>query len=328
MCRTTKSNIYIYIYIYIYRDLAFSFEPDKDPEITFNVPVLKRYCQEVYKAALPPKHRSTAGIPLGALAQGVSSFFASQASLPKFANGPLSALLLALDKAEWKAKGPFELVSRDGVAFHLPTVCPSRVVTAFKNDLHQVIIHRAVVKLHASKGTDEMRILVERGLFFKPLLSAYCKLGQISKRILVGIVSGGTFTNSFLQSIGYDIDPVCEACGDAQDNVVHRCFTCVHVEAKAKQALGSSFHNVIVLGGSDSLYARALIPKPVLLSAPSKITVYDTIGMGADDVFSVVDGEVFGDGSCTNPSDAPLARSGFASVQVCPQGNIVKAIYA
>ena len=92
------------------RDLAFAFEPDKDPKISCTIPVAKRYCEEVYNSALPPCARRPAGIPLGILAQGVARFLRERPGTPQRAEGPLSALMMALDKAGWRAAGPFEFI--------------------------------------------------------------------------------------------------------------------------------------------------------------------------------------------------------------------------
>ena len=51
------------------------------------------------------------------------------------------------------------------------------------------------------------------------------------------------------------------------------------------------------------------------------------INMSAEDKFDGKDGEVFLDGCCFNPTTPPLARAGFAAVQMGRDGTIHKAVY-
>ena len=289
--------------------------------------MVKRYCEEVYNSALPPYARRPAGIPLGILAQGVARFLRERPGTPKRAEGPLSALMMALDKAGWRAAGPFEFICKKGRSFHLLTVGPHRVVSAFRKDLQQALIHRGMEKIHKSKGTSESQELLEKGVFFAPIRNVYRRLDAMAKRVLIKLVTGGTFTKSFLLSIGYDIDPVCDVCGEACDDVVHRGLTCCEIEGRAISALGVGFHNELVLAGSGSLKSRLLFPMPDMLSSPSSVTLFETIGLSEGDTMVPADGEVFGDGCCLCPSNSPLARTGFSIVQVCPLGNVRKAIY-
>ena len=314
------------------RNLSLAFAPDKDPEICCSTPVVRRYCNEVWNASLPPKHRDLSGVPLGVIAKGVGSFLASNPN-PPFCfkgevNGPISALQRTLYKAGWALTGPFTMTTRNDRLLHLPTVCPARVAKLFAEDLRRTIVHRDITRLHMRSATDSARPLYEQGLFMQPLLNLFKKLGPFQASILQNIVCNGIFTNTDLLQLGYDLCPDCPCCGLAEDTIYHRCFTCPDIEQRAKAALGLPLFNKIIAEGSDSLLAnRCLMPMPIFTAAPSASTIIKYINFGPDCYFHPDQGHIYGDGSCLFPDKDPLCRAGFACVQVCEAGNLIKAVY-
>ena len=306
--------------------MAFSLVPDKDPEVLFSLPVIKRFSSEVYNAALPHSMRNPAGIPLGVLASGVGRYLAANSSPPPKVAGPLSALHKTLARANWDFVSPLVLRSQSGQHVHLPSVCPSRVVDLFRGDLHNTIIDRAVRKKCATQGIG-LGDTYSHGVCFKPLVTLYNKMGYVEKSALIKTVSSGFITNSTLVNMGYDIDPTCKLCNAACDTAFHRCITCPMIEARAKVALGINLYNKILDAGESSLLFRCVFPMPMFKSLPSSSTLFETIGMSSGDLLNEGGSKVFGDGSCFHPNVAQLARAGFAVVQVNAEGDILRAIY-
>ena len=203
--------------------------------------------------------------------------------------------------------------------------CPTQISKAYKSDMAEVIQHRTVVKLQMDDKFDAQE-LYEAGLFFQPLRALFNKLPPVSKLLLVQIVTDGVFTNYSLFNMGYLCDPVCPDCGESVDTVLHRCFTCPRIEARARLAVGNStFDNIVSAGDRGLLGTRCLMPQPLTKSRPAATQIIKAINFEAGDEFS--DCEVFGDGSCANPSIPELSRSGFALVQVDSEGNLQKAVY-
>ena len=307
-------------------DLAFSLVPDKDPEITFSVPVVRRFCGEIYNAALPREHRNPSGIALGVLACGIKNYLDRNPSPPKHVPGPLAAFHKTLLRAEWKFVSPFVLESRSSANIHLLTTCPTRIVDLFKNDLKNCILNRAVETIGSTRNPPQTDVTTA-GVFYHPLTTLYRKFDPVQRNELVKIVTCSFHTNTLLASMGYDLDPTCAACGLAADTTFHRCISCPNIEHRAKCALGEPLFNRLVEAGPDSLLFRCVFPMPAFKSQPSSCTLYETIGLGADELLTDLSTDIYGDGSCLYPSFAPLARAGFAVVQVNDEGDIHRAIY-
>ena len=242
--------------------------------------------------------------------------------------GPISAFHKSLAKAEWTFKSPLVLCDAELNTYHLPPVCPKRVVKSFSDDLQKCFLSRYTCKLNAKFHSDEPEDLHENGIFFDPLRTLYKKLPFREAQTLLAITSDGIFTDFDLFCCGYDLDPTCSQCGLARDTVYHRCFSCSSVSARAEEALGSSLFNSIIAAGDQSLLAnRCLASNPKMSSRPSASTLFECINMGAGDKFNIGEGDVFGDGSCLFSNCRPLSRAGFAVAQVDNQGNILKAIF-
>ena len=313
-------------------NLSLVFQPAKDPEVSSSLSVLGAYCREVWNAGLHPVYRDASGLTLGTLARGVQGYLDNNKNPPfsfnKRINGPISALHRTLYAAGWALASPFNLINKQGESLHLLTKCPTAIVKAFRKDLVSTIAHRDIVALHMRHDTVETRELVDRGLFLQPLVALYSSLSSHDACLLHNIVNNGIFTNTDLADSGYDIDPVCGLCEQALDTIYHRCYSCTHIETRAKTALGIDLYDKIIAAGPNSLLAtRCMAPSPILTEGPSKDLLFDVVNFGEGDVMGPQGGKVYGDGSCFFPAFSPLARAGFAIVQVAPDGSLLRAIY-
>ena len=306
-------------------DLGLAFHPSKDPEVTTAAAVLKRFLQECWLAALPPQFRDPCCVPLGVIASGVSAFLKGPSAHQ--VAGPLSATARVLMYVGWSFEGPMCIKTNTGTVFNTTTVCPKRIVHAFSQRYQEVILGRAARKLHARLGTTETAALVDRGIFFEPLLSLKRNLPAKQGRALVNIVANGVITATSLIDMGFDYPPECKKCSAGLDNVFHRCFTCEHAEDKAAPAFRDNDFNAIICRDWGVLAtSRCLFPKPVVNFAPVEESIIEFVNLGAGDWFDPKDGEVFSDGSCFHPTTPALSHAGAAVVQVDSAGEVFRAV--
>ena len=132
------------------------------------------------------------------------------------------------------------------------------------------IAHRDVVSMHLKQGTEETRQLYECGLFFQPLVSLFKKFGSrnasLEASVLHNICTNGIITDTDLLGMGYQTDPICKSCSASLDTVIHRCYTCPAIEARARQALGDNHFDRIIAQGPNLFTTRLLAPAPVMLA--------------------------------------------------------------
>ena len=256
--------------------MAFAYAPAKDPESLAAAAVVGRFCSEVWNAALDPAFRDPAGTTLGALASGVASYLKASPSAPRHVAGPISALHKSLDKAKWSFFSPVVLASADGNHLHLLTICPKRIVKAFKEDLRKTVVARYATKLQVQFATPEADRLVSDGIFTEPLFALYNTMAYKQANTLLKITSNGIFTDFDLLCAGYDIDSTCRSCGNSHDTVFHRCYSCPAIASRAISALGQELYDTIIAAGDNSLMStRCLFANPPIASRPSTSTVFE-----------------------------------------------------
>ena len=233
-----------------------------------------------------------------------------------------------MESCGWEFRSPFQWVDRQGQVVHLPSQCPSRVVSLFKKDYAITIQSRGSARACANQDQATCDSFTNNGAMFLPLMRLFNKLDKYRASILLKIVTNGIWTNTDFFNVGYSINPACPACGNAHDSVYHRCFSCPAIESRAKATVGISFFNDIIERGSLSLAGcRALGPCSPMVAKPSQCTLFGSIGMDVNQVLSPDNGPVYGDGSCFQSNLGPFSRSGWAFVQVDPAGNVLRAMY-
>ena len=308
-------------------DLAFSFEPDRDPLVISALSVFKRFASEIWSAGLPGQYRNQFNLSLGTLGVAISSYLAENPTPPTRASGPISAFHKSLLLAGWRFETPFVL-NTPGRTVYLLHSCPKVTAKFFKEDLAKALVLRGINKLDSSNTDPKINVLRQQGVFLQPLHALYKRLSPAHKRTLVSIVSDGLFTNFDFCRMGYAVSPECPVCGQSLDTVFHRCFSCSHTAQCAQHTLGYSLFNAIVEAGDTSLLAtQCLFPCPRYSCEPADVMQIKYVNMQAGDTLSPLDGPVFGDGSCLNPSHPLLARAGAAIAQVYEDGSIFKAVY-
>ena len=286
------------------------------------------FVKEVWNASLPTHIRDPAGIPLGVLAAGTQRYLVNNPTPPAKVQGPLSALHLALTACEWTFKDALNWFDRSHNLIHLPTFCPRRIIGLFRRDYAATICRRGITKSFSHLLPLHAKDLCSKGAFFEPLRTLYNKLDPVRSSALLALVSNGVFTNTDLFNKGYDISTTCQDCLAAQDTIFHRCFSCVKIETRARLAIGSPLYDEIIAEGDSSCKGtRCLFPAPVVDAKASVQTRFECVGLSKDEMLCPENGKIFGDGSCLNPSSSSLARSGWAVVQVDPDGYLTRAMY-
>ena len=309
-------------------DLAFMFAPTRGPLVSVSVALIGRFCSEIWNAGLDREIRDPAGLSLGRLGAGIKDYLIDNPVPPSEARGPISATHKTLGRAGWRFISPFVFESRDNRQINTLQTCPKKVTKLFKRDLLAVGLGRSMRKLHARRQNDETDALIHNGILHEPLIQIYNKLPYRQQYVFAALVSGGLFTNTDLYNMGYDIDPCCLHCHSSCDTIFHRCFSCPNVSHIARAALGEAVFDELIDNGEDCLAStRCLVAKPKMLSTPSATTLMEFVNVADGDTFSHTNGYIYGDGSCIRPAYPPLARAGWAIVQVDPMGVLLKAAY-
>ena len=272
-------------------DLEFLYHQDKDPEVRTATSVVRMLSGEVWKSFLPNAWKPQGSLPPGVVASGLQAYVNANEAPPRFASGPLSAFHKALVAAGWSWPGPLRCITRDGLQVHLHAVCPARIVKIYRNDYAKAIAHRAMVKLHAQVSSNESQRLVDRGLFFEPLVKVAAKLPKFQSALLVKFVSHAILTRGDLFELGYSLDPACPLCGNAVDHVLHRCYHCIQIENDLMYNIDHEFISQNV-GDPDCFLklTRCLFPRPVISSTASTnpIISYCNLGRSLDSTQSKV----------------------------------------
>ena len=307
-------------------DAVLSFNPKWDPEVLANQKLVHRFAREVWDASFT--FGSSPAIKLSELAVGLNKYVCSNASPPKHPVGPVSATHKALHAASWRFDGPFKLVAKSGLSYHLLSVSPARIVKAYVSDLCDNIQMRVVTRLCKDNNSDEAEMLREKGPFFLPLIRLYNKLPPKQSKILLKIVSGSYYAGFDFFQMGFLAPFECSRCSSALDTAFHRCFTCPVIETDARIKLGARLFDKVVAAGEKSPFAtRLLTPTPSMKSKPMSELYLEYFGFDEGvDAFSPADGPLFVDGSCLHPSEPMIARAGFCICQVDQGGRIIKRV--
>ena len=280
-------------------DIALSFFPDRDPERIVSSGLMLRYASEVWDASLPPDIRGSSTISLGTLARGVAEYLQSHPAPPTTYSGPLSALHGHMRSGRWNFVFSFVLKTREGHEVNLSNTCPKRILGMFRRDVSRTILARGVRKAVVRSDCPMGRTLVDNEWFFQPILNLHKKMPKKEAALLRAWCADGIVTNVNLINMGFDAPPDCPKCGLAPDTLFHRCYTCVHVSAKAIRGLGEELFDKILVQGEDGLMAnRGMHPLPALASAASPDSMMGYHNFGPHDFFLPEDGDLFGDGSC------------------------------
>ncbi len=150
-------------------------------------------------------------------------------------------------------------------------------------------------------------------------------------------VCGGIYTRRRACLSGYDVEDICDKCGEEGDTVHHRVYLCPHTRAAVLQAVPRWFYEE---GGRASpaskFWTTGVFPHPAQ-TWPRPEAEFRALIVGDDSGSRGLDGwdspsvgfggHLYSDGSCAHNQIRGLARAGAASAQVDEDGRRIRAVY-
>ncbi len=154
-------------------------------------------------------------------------------------------------------------------------------------------------------------------------------LNPMQKGAFRAVLLGGVLTRSRAVSLGYDVDDVCELCGEAGDCVFHRTYQCRATEHLVKNAVPKWFWDEAQKADqNDQFWTTATVPHPAdfvpLPRSDYQSWAFDADGNRCDD--PNMHGHVFIDGSCSQSVFRGLQRAALALVQLSEDAHVERIV--
>jgi hypothetical protein len=229
--------------------------------------------------------------------------------------GGCSALLATLSRIGWSSSSAFQLRTHKGRHLDL-RVEPPVLIAQLARDAVSAWLWRGVGGRHAAlsllaAGADTA---VLRGLVARPPRPGW---GPQQQGALACAASGGLWLQQRLCEAGLSEQATCVACGGAPGTLKHRLYLCPALHAWRSQSVSDDVLARAIAAEEDHpLWCRGILPcamLPVLPAfAPKRQVVWSRTGDGQ----AMVEGDVFTDGSVTNPDIASLSAGGWAVAQM------------
>ncbi len=241
--------------------------------------------------------------------------------------GPISSAILELHRAGWKALHPFEWENDQGVRVVLTSTPPALLRTMLKES-----IRRQAERAMGDKWAATHPSFTGRRLCMDAAIDALHRsrsLNPQQKGAFRATLLGGVLTKSKAAERGYDVDDLCDLCGERGDGIFHRTYLCTGTRDAVKGAVPAWFWAEAQRADPhDPFWTLAVVPHPA-----------DLVPMPKDDYLSwVVDGHgercsdpgmsghVFIDGSCSTAVFRGLERAALAIVQLADDATPVKTV--
>ncbi len=239
--------------------------------------------------------------------------------------GPISSMLLSLNRIGWAMDEPFVMRDRRGEEIVLTRVSPALLAHL----LHDAVIEAAEVREGAKIAVHDpsfagRRLAVEHVV---DQLRTDRKLSCADKAAYRSVACGAVMTLSRAVSLGYLVADVCPLCGAKGDTIRHRIWRCQHPTAiAARNAVAPSWiqEEQERRPESDSFWTTGWLPHPADIwpapaSSPDAHIIFGESAEGEEPANEMdrrgLRGTVYGDGSCTTHVFKALRRAATAVVQ-------------
>ncbi len=181
--------------------------------------------------------------------------------------GPLSAAMLELHRAGWTPRGPFDWVDDQGVEVQLTCTPPAMMKLMLTSSVRRQAERAMGAKRAAcDPAYAGRRICVDAAA---DALKRCRDLTPMQKGAFRAVLLGGVLTRSKAAAMGYDVDDVCELCGEAGDSVFHRTYKCRGTEHLVRNVVPQWFWDEAqVADVNDQFWINATMPHPADLVPP------------------------------------------------------------
>ncbi len=146
--------------------------------------------------------------------------------------GPLSAAMLELHRAGWRTTSAFEWIDDQGTKVLLTETPPAMMKMLLRASIRRQA-ERAMGKKWALKDEN----FVGKRLCIDALVAALRRSRDLTpqqKGAFRSALLGGVLTRHEARMRGYEVDDVCELCGQKRDHVFHRTYRCKGTERAVK----------------------------------------------------------------------------------------------
>ncbi len=308
------------------------------------VAVITHYAKQVWLAVTRRPEELNGAMSITEIARvwreaQVSDLVDSASGKRKWAHtkGPISSMILSLDRVGWSMPDPFTLRDRKGNDIVLTRTSPALLAIL----LHEAVIITAEVKEGAKAAEHDpafrgRRVAVEH---VAAQLKSDRRLTCADRAAYKSVVCGALMTFNRAASLGYLVADKCPLCGAQGDTVRHRIWRCRHpkaVEARDSVAPQWLQKEEQRRPADDSMWVTGWFPHPADVwpepsSGTDALVIYgegeDSEGPTNEDDRRGLKGLLYGDGSCSTHTFRELRRAGAAVVQRAGASTVKRVRY-
>ncbi len=296
-----------------------------DPAVAANAAVLSQWAAAVWRACGPSQRRKrTDPTPLlmNAALTKAEKQMADNGYAWSAVTGPASAAVLTARRIGWKHLSGFRIQDERGSLLDMAVTDPRGITAAVERATRVAAEVRAGRKEGLATG---------QGVWTSPVRRALnsTKLTPMAKASLRRAFTGGYWTSARRMEHGLSADARCPLCGAAVDDIFHRMWECLELHDCRHRYTTERMRDAAAEAGRSSLrWTRAVAAEPRgVMAAPRR-------DHGETWVFAPgvpherwLAGDVYTDGSATNPRHPEVRRAGWAAIQVDDQGELIKGVY-
>ncbi len=311
------------------------------PTASAEVAATLQYARAVWNAALlggeKPRHEGFDLPGLRAAWETVASGFAEYLDpghpdprrRRRWSNsrGPLSAAMLELHRAGWKADAPFEWTDDQGVKVQLTGTPPAMLKAMLKASIRRQAERMVGTKwARRDNNFEGKRVCIDAAT---DALRRSKSLTPKQKGAFRSTLLGGVLTRSKAARCGYDVEDICELCGERGDTEFHRTYRCSGTEHLVRAAVPKWFWQEAQRADpKDLFWTTASVPHPADMVPPPRDD-YMTWAFGPDGnrcELPHLSEHVFIDGSCSTSVFRGRQRAALSMVQLGEGGGPVKTL--
>ncbi len=296
-----------------------------DPAVVANTAVLGQWAAAVWRACGPrQRRRRTDPTPLlmdSALKKAEKQMEKADYSWQAVA-GPAGAAVLTARRIGWRYASGFRIQDERGNLLDMATTDPRGICAAVERATRTAAEARAGAREGLEAGQSVWTAPVRRAL-------SSAKLTPMAKASLRRAFTGGYWSSARRKENGLAESCSCPKCGAALDDIYHRIWECEAMHEQRMRYTSESMRTAAAAASrSDPRWTRALTAEPKgRMAAPRRDHDEEWVFAPGVPQERCLSGDVYTDGSATNPRCPEVRRAGWSAIQVDERGDLVKGVY-
>ncbi len=245
----------------------------------------------------------------------------------KNSRGPLSAVMLELDRVGWSASAPFEWRDDQGVRVALTETPPALL----RDMLVASVRRKAERTVGAARARHDPAFEGRRACCDVAMdsLARSRTLLPKEKGAFRSVITNAVLTMGRAAAEGYDVPDICPLCGECGDTIFHRVYRCAKTRDAVQSVVPKWFWREAQQASADDLFwTTGIMPHPADIYPPPRDDylpwVIEADGERGED--PSLSGHVFIDGSCSVSCIRGMQRASLAMVQVDDDARRVKTV--